>query len=765
MSDQSFDIAPLFDGSKNDTAVQILRDLFGSIVDKVSGTTSGYDGSSIITTVLTVFNLFILFCGVCVFTYSSYSTMLDTSRDGEIGGRNSDPQKTALRMLMAAAGLVPVSGGLSLVQVLFLFLIVKSSAVAGYANGKVATYLVEQSSSYVAQDILSTHWQVGQKIAHTMDAMVKGHLCALYANRISGDLQTGSGALTASTVNRDTGFFDSNTNVLDRKVVEWGFTAGTQYKKMTDMCGRVQIYTSAPSLSTLSGGITDAGSIDQKMGSLGASQVLAGANAALSIMDSAASGISQKIYDNNLDTDGIKATILQTISSATTAYYKKATISDSSANNLSKSVITSIQDDGWIWAALWQRVMTKYAVTMNGYKDTAEFVVDDDVNPKAAGSLRARFFGWAGLGSPEERAIFADVDRSFDYLKTFEATYQNAASPIRTTNGTSFERMSAADQQAQWVAPIQWLYNEVLSNTQPAVGNGWHDPLLAVQAVGDQYMIVGAEVAAGGASLGVIGATAGGAVGGPMTAAAGYQMGSMVGGFLVPVGKFLMGAGMLMAGVLPLMPVVFYFSGGLAWIVMVIESVVAASVWCLLGLLPSRQDSIIGENKQGLMLLISVLFRPILMVFGLMASYVFMYEGLNLLNRMWSTILSTVIGGTMSEILIGVAALGMYVLLVGSIVMTACGLITGIGDAVMQWIGAGVSQLGKVGVADKIGSTLDPTSNIASSGHAMPGQAMQGWTRAAGADLGRAEQSSLSPARFGRARGAAVGARIRKLLK
>jgi hypothetical protein len=198
---------------------------------------------------------------------------------------------------------------------------------------------------------------------------------------------------------------------------------------------------------------------------------------------------------------------------------------------------------------------------------------------------------------------------------------------------------------------------------------------------------------------------------------------------------------------------------------MVIESVVAASVWCLLGLLPSRQDSIIGENKQGLMLLISVLFRPILMVFGLMASYVFMYEGLNLLNRMWSTILSTVIGGTMSEILIGVAALGMYVLLVGSIVMTACGLITGIGDAVMQWIGAGVSQLGKVGVADKIGSTLDPTSNIASSGHAMPGQAMQGWTRAAGADLGRAERSSISPARFGRARGTAVGARIRKLLK
>lgn len=774
MNDNDTDVSPLFQTSNGDTAISVLRDFFGGIVDKlttVSG--SGYSGSTAITTVLTVFNLFMWFIAVIVVSYTVYTALFQTTRDGEAAGRSTDRRSTALRITLALFGLMPVAGGLTVVEVFFIQCFIWSSSVASYAETKEANYLVTNSASYIAHDDLSTNWQGGQKIAGALDAMVRGHLCALYANRVSQDLQTGSGVMSSAITERSVGMFDNNSSAISNHVLEWGFTTGTQYQKLSDMCGRIQIYSVMNTdavKATGSGQITSAGSIDDKFGALAQDEILSSARNALQSLDNSATNIAQVIYDHKWDSDAIKQQIITAVRKATTQYYSGAAFGATDTKALGDSVFASIKQDGWIWAPLWQRVLTRYAVGMAHAKDAVEFRVNGDVNPKAAGSLSARYFGWAGGGSAEERAVFSDIDRSFDYLQTFSGTYANVASPENMSQGTNFERMSAADEKSEWVAPIHWLYNYLLATTKPALGQSWSDPFLAIQAVGDEYMEIGGSLSALGASgaasagFAAAGAAASTAISGnPMTGAyAGYKVGNAIDGFVTPVGHFLMGCGVLLAGVIPLFPLLFFFSGVLAWFTMLTEAVVAGNLWCILGLLPSQNDSIVGENKQGLLLLLAVILRPILMILGLIVCYVFIFVGINLLNRMWSTVMSTVVGGSMAAILTAVAGLGMYVLMVGTIVTTGCGLITGLGDAVMQWIGAGVSSLGRSPVADKVSSTLDPSSNIGSGAHSAPGRGMQVAAQKMGKDFGKTKEAKTSPARFGALQGAKIGRMVRK---
>lgn len=755
----SYNIAPLFEPSKNDYAIGLLHQIFGSAMDKLSGvhaTSTGYAQATTITTAVAAFNLLVLFCAICVSSYTIYSSIANTSTDGQWGGKSINLQWTSLKSFIAMFGLVPLPSGFTVVQIVVLQWLVWGSAAADYANNKVSEKLVNNSASYIASSQSTTNWVETGKIANVMSGMVRDQLCALYANRISNDLQTGSAPLQTSIVHRSLGFTESPNSIISDAAIEWGFRSGNAYQNLSSMCGSVIAYYKSPSQKLLNGTMTDsAATYAEHLNTLAEQAAKSGVENVFASLSASSGRIAQKIYDGSRDTDALKQEITTDIQTAASSYFTGATINTGQVSALGKSLLEASASDGWVYAALWQRVLSEYAVRVTMFRNDVDFVTNDSINPKAAGSLRARYFGWLGLGSSEERAAFSDIDDSYDYLKNFDSLYKKAGDPIKNMDGnTSLERMSAADQQASGIAPIQWLYNYLLNDLAEPTTNGWRDPMISIQEEGQWFMRSGVEVQAAAVIAPTAMAAASGVVAGPEASIGGYFAGKYVGAILSTLGKALVFLGFIAAVFLPFMPFVYFLSGVFAWIVMSVEALVAASLWLLLALTPSRNDGLVGDNRQGFMLLIAVIMRPILMIVGLYFCYVLLFVGMSLVKTlMRGAYMVMAPNSSIFNAMTAAGLLGMYIVLVFIITLFSCSLITGLGDSVMQWIGVNVSALGKNAIADNVASVANPAQLAGQRLLGAPGavaSAVGDARRASGARGARTEAANSRGSKIGR---------------
>jgi conjugal transfer/type IV secretion protein DotA/TraY len=65
--------------------------------------------------------------------------------------------------------------------------------------------------------------------------------------------------------------------------------------------------------------------------------------------------------------------------------------------------------------------------------------------------------------------------------------------------------------------------------------------------------------------------------------------------------------------------------GVLGWMIMIVESLIAAPVWAASHVIPEGEGFAGNAARQGWMLLLNILFRPILLVLGLFFSMLMMY--------------------------------------------------------------------------------------------------------------------------------------------
>ena len=196
---------------------------------------------------------------------------------------------------------------------------------------------------------------------------------------------------------------------------------------------------------------------------------------------------------------------------------------------------------------------------------------------------------------------------------------------------------------------------------------------------------------------------------GGVGALGGAKFGNAVSRIASPVGWLFLGLGFVATAVLPMMPFAYYLSGVIAWLVTAVEAMAASSMWCLLALTPARGGDLVGTNRQGMMLLLATFLKPPLIVLGLIACYVVMSVGVGLLRVTFSGIFVIMAPDwSASNILIAAGLLVVYVVLLYSIVMNCCSFITGVGDAVMEWINVKASALGRNDVADDTARQLNP---------------------------------------------------------
>jgi conjugal transfer/type IV secretion protein DotA/TraY len=247
---------------------------------------------------------------------------------------------------------------------------------------------------------------------------------------------------------------------------------------------------------------------------------------------------------------------------------------------------------------------------------------------------------WAGTGPYLGQDLMPFLQSVSSYLGKMDATLQTADAP--TPNSTSPRLFADAhvssDSTAIWTKVLNYLnlgpgMLELIMNhlVMGSSGSDWVDPLGAMIGLGHLLIwlalsAIALSVAAGSAPL-TVGAGIASFVTGQWGATAAAAVATFLSGTitrLLPViftaCLFLLTSGVTLAYVLPMMPYLYWIAGVTGWFLLVIEAVAYAPLW-FLAHMTFAGDGIHGKGVRGYEVLFTILFRPSMMVIGMVFSY------------------------------------------------------------------------------------------------------------------------------------------------
>jgi conjugal transfer/type IV secretion protein DotA/TraY len=251
---------------------------------------------------------------------------------------------------------------------------------------------------------------------------------------------------------------------------------------------------------------------------------------------------------------------------------------------------------------------------------------------------------------------------------------------------------------------IQGVYN-MLDNRDT-------HPLAKLVALGRALMQATAIQLAGRIGFGLVG------LAGAQTAWGALAKG--VGDTLASVAQITFMIGAVLYYIVPFMPFVYFFFAASAWVKAVFEAMVGMPLWAL-SFVRIDGDGLPGKSgMNGFYLLLDILIRPVLIVFGLLASVSIFAAQVNVLGEIWYLVETNVGGadtvapttaaatpgetgflGYTREAIDGFCYTVIYTIVVYMLGMASFKLIDLIPAKILRWMGASVNTIGVDGDAGK----------------------------------------------------------------
>ncbi len=236
------------------------------------------------------------------------------------------------------------------------------------------------------------------------------------------------------------------------------------------------------------------------------------------------------------------------------------------------------------------------------------------------------------LGSdlaPLVQSALAFQTKLNNYVQTADATDAAGGNSELFSGATpGGDGASTIEQVSRSLRLNERVLNAITTAMSPSTGTGWTDPFGALINLGQTLTLTALSALGLAAVLASTTATAGVAVWNVLTlnwAAAGAAVsGHLVMSFLgTPIFYGLMCMlvpGLLIAYVLPMIPFAVWVAGVAGWLILVCEAVIAVPLW-MFAHLTFQGEGLHGRGIEGYSLLFNVLFRPVLMLFGLFLGY------------------------------------------------------------------------------------------------------------------------------------------------
>jgi conjugal transfer/type IV secretion protein DotA/TraY len=250
---------------------------------------------------------------------------------------------------------------------------------------------------------------------------------------------------------------------------------------------------------------------------------------------------------------------------------------------------------------------------------------------------------------------------------------------------------------------MQWLANQM------AGGDG--DPLLGIASFGSRLMLSVEITWMVLAWASILLSTVAGVC---ASTSPGFMMFVAIVTTILPVVLGFLGVlwtcGATLAVYVPMVPYMIYSVTAIGWFLLVIEAIIAAPIVSLGLVIPSGDE--LGKIVPGLMLLVGIVLRPVLMIFGFILAARLFRAVISLINFGMADTFKTISAtGSLFE---PIAAISLYGGFVVALVNKSFALIYIVPDKIMRWIG-GSAETTDAGAVHEAKQTFDKGAQTAKS--------------------------------------------------
>jgi conjugal transfer/type IV secretion protein DotA/TraY len=250
---------------------------------------------------------------------------------------------------------------------------------------------------------------------------------------------------------------------------------------------------------------------------------------------------------------------------------------------------------------------------------------------------------------------------------------------------TISDRLSLMPKNAPNATPLQKMQNNMLDLLQEMMSEQDIDPLIAQGKFGASIMVLSERSWLSAQSE--LHTTLNRAEEGytPITAELKRKISNLSykGTISVAIYSVVWIVGATLAIYVPLVPYLIFTIGVVGWLMLVIEAVVAAPILAVGFMLPSGDE--LGKMVQGLLLLLNILLRPVLMLFGFILATRLYQAVVKLVNFGMLTNLNLI--NTYDSMFAWVAVLTLYATFVIALSNKCFSLIYGLPDKILRWMG------------------------------------------------------------------------------
>ncbi len=213
-------------------------------------------------------------------------------------------------------------------------------------------------------------------------------------------------------------------------------------------------------------------------------------------------------------------------------------------------------------------------------------------------------------------------------------------------------------------------------------------------------------------------------------------------------------AGFVLFYVLPFLPFLYFYFAVASWVKAIFEAMVGVPLWALAHMRIDGEGLPGDAAQNGYFLIMEIFVRPILTVFGLVASVIIFSTQVRILNLIWDLVTVNASGYTPGFDVIGtnlVADLSLsrsvidqffftvvYTMICYMLALSSFKLIDKIPDNILRWAGAGVSSFGDI---DQ--DQVESLNRYAAVGGMTVGSQAAGAIRGAGQGLGGALNTAI----------------------
>ena len=621
----------------SDMSRQFINQIFGSLLD------GGQDafGSSIAT-----FNGGVLIVGGILVSYTIIAGTIGTAHDGEMLGKKFSSVWIPIRTAMGTALILPVlPGGYCLMQGMVMWLVMQGVSLANtvwnaYMSsppalvGKLNPTSKKIITKFVEDVYLAQVCVESFKAAHTTSpAELIGITTYNYSAQKNGEIWEFGENGGKLKAPRICGI------ITPPKKPEIK-TTNSAATSLSSINGTASYFTSPDLTSIYDTHISQIANVVGKMQTLAAEAVKDGGNPNMGEIDTAVT-----TYEN--------------------ALLGAATALNSS---ITSRMADMASQQGWFLAGTWATqiifMQNKINAALNSFGSADTYIV------------KKKDSWWDSVSKY--------ASRGYQALSQRRQEFGNLGTDGASEETTETKKISPSGIVAKWLAEM------ITSIDLEQIKTDTRHPLIIMNQIGDSLftaIMVG---------FGII-AAAGLGLGGWKILGSGPDLTpifiAIYGTFGVPLVGFMGVAGML-SYILPNTPFFIWIGIIVGWTIMVIEAIIAAPLWAVMHLHPTGDD-VAGKGSAGYMLVLGLLLRPVLIIFGLIAAIVLSEIFGKLINVIFFDLFSAnTMDGTLGffAILFGTA---LYATFMFTVLKNTFALMHTIPDQLLRWIGGGTSQLGQ----------------------------------------------------------------------